>query len=128
MASGYNKPGSRVWHAEQRCSGTFFGGAAAMSSQVAENRGLKPCGRCSDGEWPHKSDEDEMATDGGEEKILGKTVHLGEEGEIQFLRNGEPERSFLVQAGESFEIEGPDGFTLRYNGPPEPEEESDGER
>lgn len=54
MTTGYNKPGSSTWHAEQRCSGTFFPGMAAMDSETAENRGLSPCSRCSDGEWPHE--------------------------------------------------------------------------
>lgn len=53
MVSGYNKPDSSVWHKDQRCSGTFFPGAAEMDSQVAEHRALRPCGVCCDGEWPH---------------------------------------------------------------------------
>lgn len=56
MTSGYNAPGSRVWHKAQRCSGTFFGGSAQMSETVAQNRGLKPCGRCCSGEWPSEGD------------------------------------------------------------------------
>lgn len=62
MTDGYNKPDSRVWHSRQRCSGTFFPAMAAMTSQVAENRGLKPCkvAACANGKWPHKeSDDDE---------------------------------------------------------------------
>lgn len=57
MTTGYNKPDSGVWHADQRCSGTVFPPAAAMRSQVAENRGLRPCGRCAGGEWPHGEDD-----------------------------------------------------------------------
>lgn len=59
MADGYNKPDSRTWHASQCCSGTFFPGMAAMDSNVAENRGLSPCGTCTDGEWPHKQEDDD---------------------------------------------------------------------
>ena len=49
---GYNTPGSRVWHRQQRCGGTFFPGVAEMSDTVARNRGIRPCDNCCDGEWP----------------------------------------------------------------------------
>lgn len=58
MADGYNKPGSRTFHVDQRCSGTFFPAAAAIDSHAAEARGLSPCGNCCNGEWPHEVDYD----------------------------------------------------------------------
>lgn len=56
--SGYNKPDSTVFHVQQRCHGAYFPPAADMDSVVAENRGLKPCGTCCDGEWPHDTEDD----------------------------------------------------------------------
>lgn len=57
MTDGYNKPDSKTWHANQRCSGTFFPAMAAMDSKVGENRGLSPCSVCAGGEFPHNSED-----------------------------------------------------------------------
>jgi len=51
MTDVFNKPGSSVYHAQMRCSGTYVPPAGAISRTAAENRGLRPCGSCTPDEW-----------------------------------------------------------------------------
>lgn len=48
---GYNKPDSSTFHAEQRCSGTFFPAMCEISAAAAATRELNPCSRCVPDEW-----------------------------------------------------------------------------
>jgi hypothetical protein len=61
--SGYNRPDSTTWHSAQRCSGTTFTALESMDSHIAENRGLRPCGNCCGGVWPHEETDDDADRD-----------------------------------------------------------------
>lgn len=70
-----------------------------------------------------RGNSEELRPDGGpEERMLGMTVSLPESGTVSITKSGgnvlEKVFDLEVEPGSYVEITGPDGFTLRYDGPP----------